>query len=373
MHIDGYCDERFAPVRAAFERNFAENGDLGAAVSIVFDGECVVDLWGGHVDADRARRWEPDTIVNVYSTTKGMVAVCAHLLADRGLLDLDAPVARYWPEFAQAGKGSIPVSMLLNHKAGLPGFEDWIELDELADWDRACARLAAQTPMWEPGTACGYHAVTYGFLVGEVIRRITGRSVGRFFADEVATPLGVADGFYIGVPVAEHPRIAPLVDPPGPRSVPLHESLPEFGRIALGNQSIDTAAANRATWRSAEIPGANGHGHARALAHIYGEVARGGVLSRSALDAARQPQNSGMNLCLGMELEWLLGFQGNSLEMFGPSSTAFGHSGMGGSSAFGDTDNRVGFAYTPNEIRVADLDLRGFSLKQAAYESLGLA
>ncbi len=403
METSGYCDPRFGPVQAAFERNFADDGELGAAVSVVVDGECVVDLWGGHLDRARTQPWTADKIVNVYSTTKGMVALCAHVLVDRGQLDVDAPVATYWPEFAAAGKESIPVSMLLNHKAGLPAFAEKISLGELADWDACCSRLAAQPPVWAPGSVCGYHAVTYGFLVGEVIRRIDGRSVGRFFAEEIAEPLGLGgtggaeplglggtggaeplglggdggDGaaFFIGVPASEHYRIAPLQDPVGDEGggVLNLDALPEFGRLAMGNQPVGTAVGNEPVWRSAEIPGANGHGNARGLARVYGEVARGEVLSSSTLDDARRPQHCGLNVCLGLELEWLLGFSANPFGMYGPSPTAFGHGGMGGSAAFGDTDHRVGFAYTQNEIRVDGVDTRAFTLAQSVYESLGRA
>jgi CubicO group peptidase (beta-lactamase class C family) len=378
--IDGHCDERFAGVRAAFERNFTDLGDLGASVAVVVDGETVVDLWGGHLDHSRTTEWQRDSIVNVYSTTKGMVALCAHMLVDRGQLDLDAPVARYWPEFAAAGKERIPVSMLLNHKAGMAAFRDRITLDELCDWDGACARLAGQEAWWEPGTATGYHAVTYGFLVGEVIRRIDGRSVGRFFAEEVADPLDV--DFHIGLPVSEHHRVAPLADPPGVDNGPagFTAALPEIGRAAMGNQPVSTKISNSASWRSAEIPGANGHGNARALARVYGVLAcdgeRDGVrlLGREAIDRAREPQNSGMNLVLGMELEWRLGFMSNTAGSYGPSPTAFGHGGMGGSHGFADTDSRVGFSYTQNEIRLgADPDLRSYLLAQAVYASLDTA
>ncbi len=380
MAISGQCDERFEPVRAAFERNFAELGDLGAALAVVVDGEMVVDLWGGHLDHERTTAWQRDSIVNVYSTTKGMVALCAHMLADRGQLDLDAPVASYWPEFAAAGKERIPVSMLLNHKAGMAAFRERITLDELCDWDGACARLAAQEPWWEPGTATGYHAVTYGFLVGEVIRRIDGRSVGRFFAEEVAQPLG-AD-FHIGLPATEHHRVAPLLDPPGVDNGPagFTAALPEIGRAAMGNQPVTTKNSNSAEWRSAEIPGANGHGTARGVARVYGVLARGGeqnglrLLSPEAIDRARQPQQSGMNLVLGMELEWRLGFMSNTGGSYGPSPTAFGHGGMGGSVGFADTDRRVAFSYTQNEIRLgADIDLRAYLLQQSVYESIDRA
>ncbi len=207
--VHGHCDERFAPVRAAFEENFRDRGELGAAVTVVADGETVVDLWGGHADAAGTRLWERDTLVNVWSTTKGPVALCAHILADRGLLDLDAPVAAYWPEFAAAGKEKVLVRHLLSHRAGLSGLREPHSLAQLCDWRLTVERLAATEPWWEPGTRSGYHALTYGFLVGEVVRRVSGLLPGAFLEREVTRPLGI--DFTVGLPETEAGRAAELV------------------------------------------------------------------------------------------------------------------------------------------------------------------
>ena len=208
----GFDQERYAPVRDAFEANFASAGDLGASFCVTVEGVTVIDLWGGFADAAKTKPWQKDTIVNVYSTTKTMTALTALLLSDRGELDFDAPVARYWPEFAQNGKASVKVSHLMSHAAGLSGWKESIAKEDLYDWDKVTALLATQAPYWEPGMACGYHALTQGYLVGEVVRRITGKSLGTVFREEIAEPLG-AD-FHIGLPASEDDRVAELIPPP---------------------------------------------------------------------------------------------------------------------------------------------------------------
>lgn len=208
MNVDGTCDPRFRAVREAFCENFASRAELGAAVTVSVDGTLVVDLWGGIADKVSGRAWTRDTMVVVFSCTKAATALCAHMLVTRGALDLDAPVAHYWPEFAAAGKEAIPVRLLLNHQAGLAAVDDPLPVGALYDWDTMAAALAAQAPHWEPGTAHGYHAVTFGWLVGEVVRRISGRSLGTFFRDEVAGPLGL--DFWIGLPEALAARVAPI-------------------------------------------------------------------------------------------------------------------------------------------------------------------
>ena len=222
MEVHGFCDEKFAAVRDAFERNFTENGDVGASVAATLEGEFVIDLWGGHQDAEGNRPWEENTIVNVYSTTRTMTFITALMMEDRGLLDLDAPVGEYWPEFAQAGKESVRVKHFLSHSAGLPGFSRTLTTEELYDWDFVCNDLAHQEPWWEVGTQCGYHGFTQGFLIGEVVRRITGRSFGTYFREEIADKVG-AD-FHIGVDPKEFNRIADLLPakdtPPPPATDP---------------------------------------------------------------------------------------------------------------------------------------------------------
>jgi CubicO group peptidase (beta-lactamase class C family) len=360
--------------------------ELGAAVAVVVDGEPVVDLWGGHADLMRTRPWERDTFVNVYSCTKGMTALCAHRLVMEGRLDVDAPVARYWPEFAQAGKAEIPVRWLLGHRAGLAAVRELLPNEALYDWDAMCRALAAETPWWTPGTAHGYHAVTFGWLVGEVVRRITGRSLGTYFREEVAEPLGVE--FHIGVPEAEHGRAAEMttIPPPPPDADGL-----ELGSLILSDPSGLAARAfmnppsiahgvNHAAWRSAEIPGANGHATARALARIYGVLARGGeqdgvrLLDTASIARCREEQSVGPDLVLQISTRFGLGFmlpQDRPDARFGTSPRAFGHPGAGGSVGFADPDGRVGFAYVMNRMGpYILLDPRAMALIGAVYEAL---
>ena len=271
LTIDGHCDPRFTAVREQFFANFTERGDVGAAVCVYLDGVRVVDCWGGHADAARTRPFGPDTIVSVASTTKGMVALCAHMLAERGKLHLDAPVARYWPEFAAAGKQDIPVRWLLSHRAGLPAIRRTLPADALFDWTAMTEAIAETAPWWTPGVRHGYHAITYGHLVGEVIRRVDGRTVGTFLREEVTTPLG-AD-FFIGVPEEADGRAAEVLAPPPPGELTNWDTIladPESvsGRTFLNPPRTPNLINTRA-WRAAEIPASNGHTSARGVARVY--------------------------------------------------------------------------------------------------------
>jgi CubicO group peptidase (beta-lactamase class C family) len=383
--VQGECHPRFAAVREAFARNLRDRDEIGAAVAVVVDGTTVVDLWGGYAGLDRTRPWERDTIVNVYSCTKGMTALCAHRLVSEGRLDLDAPVADYWPEFAQAGKESLPVRWLLGHRAGLAAVRRLLPGDALYDWDAMCATLAAETPWWTPGTAHGYHAVTFGWLVGEVVRRITGRSLGTYFRQEIAEPLEL--DFHIGLPAAEHARCAELSGipmPPDEDRVHLAAVImsdPEgLAARAFMNPPSMALGVNNAAWRSAEIPGANGHGGARDLARSYGALARGGdqdgvrVLDPAGIARCREEQSHGPDLVLPISTRFGLGFmlpQDRHDARFGPSPRAFGHPGAGGSVGFADPDSRVGFGYVMNRMGpYILLDPRAIALIDAVYGSL---
>ena len=388
--IRGHCDPRFAGVRAAFADNCERRDEIGAAVAVVVDGELVVDLWAGHADLARTRPWGRDTIANVYSCTKGMVAICAHRLIEEGRLDLDAPVADYWPEFAQAGKEQLKVRWLLSHRAGLAAVQQVLPGAALYDWNAMCAALAAQEPWWTPGTAHGYHALTFGWLVGELVRRITGRSLGTYFREEVAGPLGL--DFHIGLPEAEHHRVAELsmLPPPAPDDDDIQlgvmimsdpEGLP--ARAFLNPPSVGLGV-NNAAWRTAEIPGGNGHANARALARIYGVLARGGdengfhLLDAASIERCRTEQSVGPDLVLQLSTRFGLGFMlsrdgpdGRPDARFGPSRGAFGHPGAGGSVGFADPETRVGFGYALNRLgpRIL-LDPRATTLIDAVYGSL---
>ncbi|MGW1192434.1 serine hydrolase domain-containing protein [Streptomyces sp. NPDC002559] len=380
--IHGRCDERFSAVRAAFEENFRERGELGAAVTVLIAGEPVVDLWGGWADGARTRPWERETLVNVWSTTKGPTALCAHVLADRGLLDLDAPVAVYWPEFAAAGKEAVLVRHLLSHRSGLAGLREPHTLDELYDWDLTTARLAATEPWWEPGTRSGYHALTYGFLVGEVVRRITGLLPGEFLRREVTGPLGI--DFTIGLPEKEADRVAELVVPrtDARTRAGFFARMPPLGVASLLNPPTGAAAANTPQWRAAEIPAANGHGTARAVAALYGILAGRGVrdgrriLSGAAAERVREGQGVCRDLVLGEGLghdteialgPWLSGPEGS----YGPNPRAFGHDGAGGSCGLADPEANLALGYVMNRMGpgISD-DPRKKALVEAVYGAL---
>jgi CubicO group peptidase (beta-lactamase class C family) len=383
--IHGDCHPRFAPVRVAFAENLQHRDEIGAAVAVVVDGEPVVDLWAGHADLARTRRWERDTLVNVYSCTKGMTALCAHRLVSAGRLDLDAPVAEYWPEFAQAGKETLPVRWLLGHRSGLAAVRHPLPGEALYDWDTMSTALAAETPWWTPGTAHGYHAVTFGWLVGEVVRRVTGRSLGTYFRQEIAAPLGL--DFHIGLPETEHGRCAEMTGVP----MPANEDEAGLAAVVLSDPEGLAARAfmnppsmalgvNNAPWRSAEIPGANGHGTARALARVYGTLARGGdqdgvhLLDPAGIARCREEQAHGPDLVLPISTRFGLGFmlpQDRTDARFGPSPRAFGHPGAGGSVGFADPDTKVGFGYVMNRMGPHILlDPRATALIDAVYAAL---
>lgn len=379
-HVHGHCDARFAAVRTAFEENFKDRGELGAAVTVVVDGVTVVDLWGGWADPARTRPWERDTPVNVWSTTKGPVALCAHILADRGLLDFDAPVAAYWPEFAAGGKEQVLVRHLLSHRAGLAGLREPHSLAQLCDWELTTQRLAAMEPWWEPGTVSGYHALTYGFLVGEVVRRVSGLLPGAFLEREVTGPLGI--DFTVGLPEKEWGRAAELTHAPAPGRAEGFAKLPPVAVAALTNPPVGAAQANSPEWRSADISAANGHGTARAVAALYGIFAGLGrhdghrVLSKDAVERVREGQGSCRDLVLGTGLDremeiglglWLSGAHGS----YGPNPRAFGHDGAGGSCGLADPEAGVSLGYVMNRMgpQIAD-DPRKMALVEAVYGAL---
>jgi CubicO group peptidase (beta-lactamase class C family) len=383
IEIHGACEPRFAPVREAFARSFREGGEVGAAVAVHVDGALVVDLWAGHKDFARTQPWQRDTLVNVYSTTKGVTALAAHRLVDEGKLDLDAPVAKYWPEFAQAGKGAIPVRFLLSHRAGLPAVRKLLPNEALYDWHAMTEALAAETPWWTPGTAHGYHAVSFGWLVGEVVRRIAGKSLGAYVRDTFAQPLGL--DFHIGLAEREHARVADILQQTPPDTT--GEAAQMFMRALAQPEGVTARAfmnppsmalgPNVPAWRSAEIPGANGHGTARALATLYGRAALGdfAVISREAIARCRTEQSHGADLVLGVPTRFGLGFMLRQESHEGGrclGAGAFGHPGAGGSLAFADPEARLGFGYVMNRMgpRIL-LDDRAIALVEAMNGCLG--
>ena len=378
MDIHGYCDDKFGQVREEFENKFTERGDVGASFALTIDGEYVIDIWAGHTDADRSQDWQEDTIVNVYSTTKTMTFISALMLADRGELDLDAPVVNYWPEFGQKGKGDLPVKFFLSHSAGLPGFDPALTTDELYDWDTATNNLASQAPWWEPGSASGYHAITQGFLIGELIRRISGKSFGTFFRDEIADVVG-AD-FHIGVDPKEFSRIADLV--PAPDESPLMQMDPETitSRVFASAELPDDVTRTEG-WRRAEIPAANGHGNARSVVRAQTAMANNGkafgkqLLSEQGCRRALEEQISGPDKVLIMPMRFGMGY-GFSTDMInmGPNPNTIWWGGAGGSTIIIDTDAHLCFSYVMNQMKAAIVgDERGGSLGRAVYQGLGLS
>ena len=382
--IHGRVDDRFARVRAEFARNFAERGEVGASFYTIVAGRSVVDLWGGFADPAAQRPWAEDALVMVHSATKGAAALCAHLLASRGALDLDAPVARYWPEFAAAGKDRIPVRMLLNHQAGLAAIDRSLRPREGLDGVAMAGALAEQAPNWEPGTAHGYHAVTFGWLLGELVRRITGRSLGTFFRDEIAGPLGL--DFWIGLPAEAEPRVARITPPP-----PVDPQDP-FGAALLDQGSLTRRAfMNPSTLffaggaefarqlRAAEIPAANGMANARGLAGMYAPLAAGSARLVDAVTLTRMSavESEGPDRILVHATRFASGFMksidGGPLHRarLGPNQAAFGHVGAGGSLGMADPSAGVAIGYAMN--RMGDgllLNERGQSLVDAVYDCL---
>ena len=349
--VHGFCDERFNRVQEVFSSNLDSGADLGASCAVSFKGELVVDLWGGYLDEAKTRPWQEDTIINVYSTTKTMSFLCALLLADRGELDFDANVAKYWPEFAANGKENVKVWHFMDHAAGLSGIDEPMTAQDLYDWDKVCTALAAQAPWWEPGTATGYHAMTQGFLIGELVRRITGRTLGTFFHDEVTSKLG-AD-FYIGVPDSEFPRIADLI-PPANTSLSGGSEAKSIAARTFANPSTDALESRTAAWRKAELPAANGHGNARSVAQIHEILANFGVaqgqrfLSEETARSIMQSRISGKDLVLRVPMNFGLGF-GLIVEPAHERNLCF-WGGWGGSSAIIDQDNQLSISYVMNRM-----------------------
>ncbi len=372
--IHGICSERFAPVREAMASNFEKGLDVGASVAVTLDGELVVDLWAGHADEDRTVAWERDTITNVWSTTKTMTALCALMLADRGEIDLHAPVARYWPEFAAAGKGAIEVRHLLGHTSGLSGWQEPIAVDALYDWEKATSLLAAQEPWWQPGSASGYHAISQGYLVGEVVRRVTGQSLGNFFAAELAGPLG-AD-FHIGLDPSNFARVSNVIPPP-----PLAIGDIDPASVAMrtfANPPLDARYAWTDAWRQAEIPAANGHGNARSVAVAQSVLACGGevggrrFLSPAGCEAVFEQQARGVDLVLGVPIRFGMGYGLNGTELpMGTGERVCFWGGWGGSLIVVDLDARMTVAYVMNRMGEGTLgDVRGAGVVMAAFASL---
>jgi CubicO group peptidase (beta-lactamase class C family) len=353
--VEGFCDERFVKLRGVLEDNVGSGEDLGASVAVTIEGEPVVDLWAGWTDAQRTVPWGRDTITNVWSVTKTMTALAALVLVERGELDVYAPVARYWPEFAANGKDGIEVRHLMSHTSGVAGWDAPFAMEDLYDWDTSTARLAAQAPWWEPGTASGYHAQSYGHLIGEVVRRITGTPLGRFFAEEIAGPLG-AD-FHIGLDPAEFYRVSDIVPPPPLVADPDAVVDPVAVKVGSGPR-MDAAIANTEGWRCADIGAANGQGNARSVARIQSIVANGGeidgvrLLSPATIELIFDQQSDGDDLVFGRNMRWGIGYaltpDVGSPHI--PAGRICFWQGWGGSQVIVDLDRRMTVAYMMNKM-----------------------
>ena len=386
IEIQGVCKDGFQRVKDVFADNFADHGEIGAALSLVVDGKLVVDIWGGYADAQRTRRWERDTIVNVYSTAKGIVAVCANRLIEQGKLDPEAPVAKYWPEFAQAGKDDLPVKYILNHRAGLPAVDQLLPREAGYAWEPLVNALAAQKPWWEPGTQHGYHAVTFGHLVGELIRRVTGMTVGTYWRTEIGQPAGI--DFHIGFGPELDSRVADMV--PAPLRMPspdsplaaamLNPASTTFKAFMITPEPmLNPMYMNSREWRAAEVPAGNGHGNARALARLYGALATDGqldgfhILSPETVAEATLEQSYGPDAVIFFPMRFGRGFLLDIPELqISPTGKLFGHGGMGGSFGYGDPDARIGVGYTMNKMIMAEdnVDPRWKPMFDAIYSSL---
>jgi CubicO group peptidase (beta-lactamase class C family) len=388
VNIHGSCASRFERVRNAFEQNFAQGKEVGAAVAAWVDGELVVNLWAGTADAAGTRPWQVDTVATVLSGTKGLTSTCVHQLVERGELDLDAPVARYWPEFGQAGKEAITLRMVMSHRSGVIGPRKRLTWQQVTDWDLVCERLAAAEPWWEPGTAQGYHMTTYGFILGEVFRRVTGNTVGHYLRTEIAEPLGAE--VHIGLSRAEQRRCADLVEKPHIRKMLADVNAPGYPTalaehpkaglaVSMGFAPDDEVGSNDLElWREIEFPGTNGQVSALGLATFYNALAQEQLLSRGQMDLIRVSQGGlDTDLVLGPRVAdhgWGLGYMLNQRCVNGPNPWIFGHGGLGGSFGFVDLEHRIGYAYVMNryDATKANADPRSVALSNEIYPALGV-
>jgi CubicO group peptidase (beta-lactamase class C family) len=371
--IQGTWDTAFEGVKDAFQLQLDRGEDIGASTCVFLDGQVVVDIWGGSLDGTFTRPWERHTIAQMYSSTKTVTALCALVLADHGELDLDAPVAKYWPEFAQNGKNRIAVKQLLGHTSGVAGWTEPTTIQDMLDVEKATATLAKQAPWWEPGRTSGYHGMNQGHLVGEVIRRITGKSLGKYLAEDVAGPVGADRDLYIGTPPEADARVSLLIQGK-PLDVPFGQ---RFDR-ALYNPRVTPQDTWTLPWRRAELGAINGHGNGRGLATVQSILAAGGangvrLMSEAGRARVLEQQSDGNDLVIGLPMRWGMGYSLDRSFMGLPESRRVAWwGGNGGSMSYVDLDARMSVGYVPNRWLAGDANslTRGRNLVLAAYAAL---
>lgn len=375
--IDGVCEQRFSAVRDAFVENFAARGEPGAAIALSIHGKPVIDLWGGWKNAAKDQFWQRDTIVNFFSVSKALCTICVLRLVEQGHVSLDAPIADIWPEFVQNRKEKITLRHVLSHQSGLPSLQEPLPAGAMLDWASMANALARAAPWWEPGTAHGYHVNTFGFLLGEVARRVSGRTIGTILREDVAGPLG-AD-VHIGLPPSQHSRVAEYLWPAttSQQAMPSAEDSMRFNAYWNPPGISGGGYVNTPEWRSAEIPSTNGHGNARGIARVYSALVEGGeldgvrIVSKNMLVEATKEQSSGFDLINQRPSRFGLGFQLTQTERpLGPNPFAFGHFGAGGSLGFCDPDTGVAFGYVTNDMGPRWQNPRNKALLDAIYASL---
>ena len=375
MEIHGECDPQFSKVKETFEKLYQEDREIGSCFAVYKNGNPLVELWGGFQDKDKTKPWQKDNLVTVYSTTKGVAAFCIALAMEKGLLKYEEKVSTYWPEFASNGKEDITVGMLMSHQAGICSPETR-NVDDYYNQNLMAEKLAGMTPIWEPGTASGYHSMTFGWLTSELILRVTGKSLGTFFREEVGDQHEI--DFFIGLPESEDHRVAELV----PFEIVRNENS-EQQKIELTeaqksqrNSAGTLDIQNTKAWRQAEIPSANGQGNARGLAKFYSLIVPEDnsikLLKDDTVNQMTTMQIEGRDLVLAVQVRWGVGFILNKHKViYGPIESAFGHSGYGGSCAFGDPENKIGVSYVMNRmLDNFNADGRSIELINTTYDCL---
>lgn len=375
LDIKGTVAPGFEGVRDAFASNFINAGEIGASFAIWKDGAYLVDIWGGHADGAKSKDWQRDTLPNVWSTTKAVGALCLAMLVERGKLSYDDKITKHWPEFGTHGKDQLTVGQVLSHQSGVSTVREPLTTEDLYDHDAMAARMAAAEPLWEPGTRSGYHALTFAFPTGELVKRITGKTIGQFFRDEVAGPCDV--DFHIGLPESEEPRVAEMIEAANAAAMD-QANLNDVQKLTFTNPSPSATAPNTRAWRAAELSSAGGRGSASALARLFGAVATDGtlngtrIISAETRDKLAAEQIFNEDLVLGLPGSWGAGVLRNvGGLLYGPNEATFGHSGWGGSFVLADPTAGIGISYVMNQMG-PDLagDPRAMGLLAASYEAL---